>query len=133
MNSFFPKGALKGSQKLEALLAQRHKKPSVVYLVTSASAKAGPIHIFKLPIKSDSRIEMLPAVNLPPEEHPRWHIVNRLGEGTLTLAVNPTNGYLGSTFSGGYVFTNFWHTYAYALHLKQSGFAVDWVFPIAVS
>lgn len=129
MNSFYPRGALKGSKKLEALLAQRHKNPSVVYLVTGVRAKAGPVSIFRLPIKSSSTIEMYPKFN---GEYPRWHIVNSIGEGTLTLTVNPATGYLGSTFSNGYVFTNFWRVYAYTLHLKQSGFTIDWAFPVAV-
>ncbi len=121
MNTFYPKGALRG-RKFKALLNQRYKKPSVIYLVSGRHPETG-LSAFRLLLKADTKVE--PIMN-------RWHAMNMDGSGTLTLRVNPQSGYVESTFSEGYIFDNFWHAYAYILHLKQSGLRVDWEFPVAI-
>src|SRR4249920_3862829 len=118
---FYPKGALKGREKFEAILERRYKKPSKVYLVSKDTS--GGMNVYRLFIDSQTRI-----LNDPD----RWHISNSNDRGILSLIIEENNNHITSYTSGGFVFDNYWHVYSYTLHLQQSGFTVDWRFPVAV-
>jgi hypothetical protein len=123
MNDFYPNGALKGRDKLESLIEQRHKKSSTLYLATFGKPTSGTVKIYKLFLG--------PKTQITNGGH-YWWIANESDQGTLGFRINTHNEYLESNISGGYVFNNFWRVYAYTLHLKQSGFFIDWRFPLAV-
>jgi hypothetical protein len=124
MDSFYPKGALKGSKVLEALIEQRFQKPSVIYLISINLYIDDKVNAYTLHLDHNTYI-------IDAREN-HWHIVNDSGRGTLQFKVNQKTGYLESPLSGGYVFDNLWFAYAYLLHLKQSNYHFDSYFQLPI-
>jgi hypothetical protein len=120
MNNFYPKGAIRGKEQFEKLLDQRFKKDSNLYLVNQSGS------VFRIRLNSNTQIYYYP----PPREW--WNVNNTKFASSFNLEINPSSGYLESYVTKGYVFSNFWHAWAYANHLEQSGFTIDWCFPVGV-
>jgi hypothetical protein len=121
MNNFYPNGAIKGKESFEKLLDQRFKKGSNLYLVNEEG------NVFKIRLNTDTKVS----------DHDNgalgdWTLENSRPVSVFHLRINPTSDYLESSITRGYIFSNFWHAWAYANHLEQSGFAIDWHFPVGV-
>jgi len=117
MNNFYPNGAIKGGENFEKLLDQRFKKGSNLYLVNAM------YRVYRIRLDSDTKIHY--------PSRCQWTVENQTHASSLRLGVSD-HGYIQSMISAGYLFNNFWHAWAYANHLEQSGFTVDWCFPIGV-
>ena len=123
MNNFYPKGALKGKAKFEALIAQRVEKPTIVYLISVDHVSKGQADVYKLFIDKDSNVES--GDNF-------WRISNSLEKGTLSFRENKKFNYIESNLSGGYVFDNLLHAYAHLLHLRKHNYLISGRFPISL-
>jgi len=125
MQSFYPKGALKGREKFEALLAQRHEKPTVIYLISVGYHNPRQADVYKFALSGSTLVDKsISSV---------WSLYNKKEGSSLSFGENEQTGYIESAFSQGYVFENLWHAYAHILHLKQSNLHIDGKFPIAVN
>jgi hypothetical protein len=121
MSNFYPNGAIKGRDQFEKLVEHRGEKDINLYLVNQSGC------VYKIRLNSDTEIN--PYHSSTQEE---WIIANAKFSSSFTLRINPSSDYLESTITGGYIFSNFWHAWAYANHLEQSGFTIDWRFPVGV-
>jgi hypothetical protein len=119
MNNFYPNGAIKGKEQFEELLEQRFKKDINLYLVNSSA------NVFRIRLSTNTKTNC-------PYYGEEWTIENSSPISVFHLRINHSSDYLESTITKGYVFSNFWHAWAYANHLEHSGFTVDWQFPVGV-
>lgn len=119
MNNFYPRGAIKGKEQFEKLCDQRFKKSSNLYLVNYRGA------VYRIRLDSETVISYLD------KDRTAWGIRNG-NISNFLLTLNPVSGYLESVNTGGYVFSNFWYAWAHINHLEQSGFTIDWNFPVGV-
>ena len=120
MSNFYPNGAIRDREQFEKLLDQRFKKDSSLYLVNVKG------DVYKIRLCSDTKVHSICQKQI------EWDIITPKFTSRFTLRANPSSGYIESGITGGYIFSNFWHAWAYANHLEQSGFTIDWRFPVGI-
>jgi hypothetical protein len=121
MNNFYPNGAIKGRDQFESRVIAQLKKPGALYLVSFPRAQA-EANFYKLNLGDDAELHFIHNMG--------WHIENSNPPCSLNFVVNPDTDYIESIHSGGFVFNNFWHAYAYIKQLEQSKIEVAWNFRV---